>query len=74
MGSGCDVQGQSGVEVDCLPASVSPPRMGVVAAVMYDGMRRARPPGQGSLIMPDPPCLLAQSVVSTGKMAEHRRR
>lgn len=48
--------------------------MGEVAAVMYDGMRRARPPGQGSLIMPDAPCLLAQSVASTGKMAEHRRR
>lgn len=29
--------------------------MGEVAAVMYDGIRRARPPGQGSLIMPDPP-------------------
>lgn len=57
-----------------LLAWVSPPRMGEVAAVVYDGMQRARPPRQGSLIMPDPPCLLAQSIAGTGRRAKYRRR
>lgn len=65
MGSDADVQGSS---VLMWTACLSfPAEMGEVAAVMYDGMQRARPPGQGSLIMPNRPSLLAQSAAGAAQ-------